>query len=474
MWLARMLERLRDGELFVAGVSSGTSADGIDVAIARITADFLHSGPSAPSSAGSPGTPTGRVTSGIIGEVECLAFAVEPYEDNLRRRVRAVLDGRGDPAPGAEMLRGPDGPTWGPRELTLLSRDLGVAFGGAVSKLAREAGVELDLIGSHGQTVWHHDGDRAAGPASLQLGDGDFVAEAVAGDLPGVVPGDVRDPSGPAVVSDFRQRDLAAGGEGAPISGLADPWLFARLPRPAAILNLGGMANVSFLADEPTAFDVGPAGSLLDGLARRLLGKAFDAGGRVAATGRVLDPWVREVLEHPFFAVAPPKSTGRDTFGEAWVDRVLARAQGMARGGPLPDATGAAGATGADILRSAVEVVARAVAGALGRYSDWGLPRPTELVLAGGGVHNETLVAALGESAGLPVTPSAAYGVDPDAREALAFAVLAAMAISGSPTTDPAATGAARGRTLGKISPPPVPFRAGTYRIPGCGASADR
>jgi anhydro-N-acetylmuramic acid kinase len=379
----------------VAGVLSGTSGDGIDVALCRFTAR--------------------RGTEGHrLWRARCLAFETRPFPDELAPRVRAALDGAPLDA----------------RALALLSRDLGRAFGAAAGALAGREELELDLVGSHGLTVWHHDGVEESGPATLQLGDGDFVAEA----------------AGCAAVSDFRQRDVAAGGEGAPISALADDLLFAAEPRPLGVLNLGGFSNLSWLGGpgEPTrSFDTGPAGSLLDGLARRLLDAPYDAGGARAAAGRADERWIAGLLAHPFFETPPPRSTGRDTFGEAWVDGAVRRAQelGLWRPGGDP----------ADLLRSGAAFVAAAVARSLDLHLGC---RPARLLLAGGGVHHAPLAEELERRVGCPVASSASAGIDPDAREALVFAALAARCVLGEPSTCPAATGAGAGRVLGKISPP--------------------
>ena len=306
------------------------------------------------------------------------------------------------------------------RATALLHRDLGRAFGRAAARLAREEGLQLDLIGSHGQTVWHHDDREVEGPATLQLGDGDFVAEA----------------AGCCVVSDFRQRDVAAGGGGAPLSAYADDLLFPDVPRPLTVLNLGGLANLSWLDGERVlAFDTGPAGSLLDGLARRLLDRPFDDAGRVAGGGRVDRELVARFAAHPFCQAAPPKSTGRDTFGEQYVEEFLRCGHELAV---------------ADLLASGVALVGEMVALGMGH-----LPaRPGSLLVAGGGVHNLALLQALRRRLDMPVIPSSEAGVDPDAREALVFAALAARCLLGEPVTSPSATGAAGGRVLGKISPP--------------------
>lgn len=376
--------RLSSGAATVAGVLSGTSGDGIDVALCR----------------GLPGEPP-----------RLLAARTLPWPAQLAAAVRSALDGEPLDARG----------------LALLSRDLGRAFGGAARRVADEARTRLDLVGSHGLTVWHHDGREASGPATLQLGDGDFVSEA----------------AGCTVVSDFRPRDCAAGGEGAPITALVDGELFPRLARPAVVLNLGGISNLTVLEEGTqvrAAFDAGPAGALLDGLARRLLGRPYDEGGETAAQGEGDRGLVEEFAAHPFLARTPPRSTGRDTFGEAWVGTFLARALERGARGP------------ADVLASGVQFVAECVARALSDFA----PDPRgSLVVAGGGARNRTLMAALAARSGRAVQASDRHGVDPDQREALAFALLARRCVLGIPSTLPAATGAAPGRILGKISPLP-------------------
>ncbi len=379
-------ERIARGDAVVAGVLSGTSADGIDVACARFAAPR-----------------------GALELRRTIAFETRPFPPELARRLRTALDGA--PCDLATTA--------------LLHRDLGRAFGEAAREVAQGAGVRPELAGSHGQTVWHHDGVLESGPATLQLGDGCQMAELL----------------GCPVVSDLRQRDVAAGGEGAPLSGYGDRVLFAGAPRPLAILNLGGMANLSWLGrdDSLLAFDTGPAGSLLDSLARQLLGRPCDAGGAVAAAGRADGALVEALLDHPFLAQPPPKSTGRDTFGEDYAQAFLERS-GPAR----PE----------DALASAVAFVAETVFLGVSRH----LPGPpAELLLAGGGVHNRALVAALERRLGpllpSPPTTTERHGVDPDGREALVFAALAAAHALGVGVTDSDATGARPGRVLGKWSP---------------------
>lgn len=392
------LERrfLAEGAL-VAGVLSGTSADGIDVGIvrqrARARADGIELAPP-----------------NLVG------YATEPYPDDVARRVRAILEGR----------------ACGLREIALLDRDLGRAFGRAARAVADRHGLALDLVASHGQTLWHHDGVEASGAATLQLGDGDFVAAE----------------AGCAVVSDFRQGDVAAGGEGAPLSPLADVLLFAHVEKPAAILNLGGLGNLTLLGSsgELQAFDTGPANALLDGLARRFLDAPLDRDGQSAARGRSDPDLVEELLRHPFLERAPPKSTGRDTFGADWIDGVVDRARARGLLGRGPD----------DLLATATDFVAACVAHHLSRFTK---ERPRELLVAGGGAHNPAQMAALARRTGLAVRSTAAVGIDPKAREALVFAVLGSARALGLPVTHPGATGARAGARLGKLSLAPVGCR---------------
>jgi len=389
---------LRDRELVCAGVLSGTSADGIDVVLCRAPA-FV------PETVGRAERLVPR------GTPEVLAFETLPFEPPLQGRLRRLLDEEGSEAARRSL-----------RELALLSRDLGRAFGQAVLGVARDSGVGVGLVGSHGQTLYHHDGDEPSGAATLQLGDGDFVAQA----------------AGAPVVSDFRQGDIAAGGEGAPLSALVEDELFPELLRPAAVLNLGGIANLSLLGErgtQPLAFDTGPAGALLDGLARELLDQPMDRDGARAARGNPDGALVERFLEHTFLEREPPKSTGRETFGRDWLETFLRAAREREL-------------VTSDIFASAVQLVARSVALGLERFAS---APPRRLVVCGGGVHNPILVEALKRAVNMDVDSSADHGVDPDAREALGFALLAVRFVLGIPSTSERATGALSGRVLGKF-----------------------
>jgi len=385
--LARKPRRL------VLGLLSGTSADAIDCAVCSIEG-------AGPPRAGNPGA-----------RVHLEAFRSAPYDPELRARVH-----------GAARA--------GAREIAELHAALGDAFADAALQTLVMHGVPeeaVDLVGSHGQTVYHHSG--APVRATLQLGDGDRIAER----------------TGFPVISDFRARDVAAGGEGAPLTPYADLVLFARAetkPR-RAVLNLGGIANVTVLDAEPervVAFDTGPANAPLDRLARLASDGALacDLDGKIAARGVVDLELLGELMRHPFLAQAPPKSTGLETFGDSFVEALVRRHRGDAD---------------ADLLATATAFVAASVADALRRHVP-GDPIG-ELVVAGGGARNPTLVACLARNAPYRVVPSDALGVPAHAREAMAFALLANDALYGLPTSLPRVTGARRATTLGKLSLPP-------------------
>ena len=309
-------------------------------------------------------------------------------------------------------------------------------FAAACLATLRQAGLsadDVDLIGSHGQTIYHHSGVAGAIRATLQVGDGDVIA--------------VR--TGRYVISDFRARDIAAGGEGAPLSPIADVVLFGgRGPdgprRRRAILNLGGIANLTVLDEDPArvfGFDTGPANAPLDRLARRLSDGALacDRDGRLARSGRVNEALLAELLEDdPFLARRPPKSTGFEMYGDAFVARAAARHGGL----------------DADLMATLTEFVARTVAAGIVQCGRLG-PPVEEVVAAGGGLRNPALmdrIAAL--IAPIPVRPSDDFGVPSDAREAMAFAVLADMTLRGLPACLPPVTGAPAPKRLGKLSFP--------------------
>ncbi|MBI4501828.1 MAG: anhydro-N-acetylmuramic acid kinase [Gemmatimonadetes bacterium] len=363
------------------GLMSGTSLDGVSAALVRIR---------------------GR------SSVELLRFRTNPYSADERAAIgRAIREGN-------------------PRDLALINVILGELLARATLDLLAEtktAPQDLSFIASHGQTIWHE-----PPRATLQLGDPAVIAER----------------TGVRVVSDFRSRDVAAGGQGAPLVPVADALLFGRDEGPRALLNIGGIANVSWVprrgdTDGVIAFDTGPGVAVIDAVARLVDPTVrFDAGGARAARGKPEEKLVDEILQDPFFTQQPPKSTGRELFG----DQLAARLREAVRN---PD----------DCLATAVRLTVRSVAEQLTKW----LPQnrdggQTDLLISGGGARNQTLVAGL--KAALPAWPIRHFSevfFDGDAKEAVAFALLGWLALRGRPGNVPSATGARGFRILGRITP---------------------
>jgi anhydro-N-acetylmuramic acid kinase len=384
---------VRGSVSLVAGLMSGTSLDGVDAALLRVR---------------------GSVPEEL--EVELAAFATTPYESSFRDRLLAAVEGGG------------------PRELARLHRDLALRFARSLLALLAGEGMEpreLTAVGSHGQTFWHDPPDGSRG-CSLQLGCPQTLAEE----------------TGLPVVSDFRSRDLAAGGHGAPLVPWAD-WVLFRVPgRGRALQNVGGMGNVTYLPADGglegvRAFDTGPGVALIDAAARMASGgrEAWDVDGRRALRGRAREEVVDRLLQDPFFARTPPRSTGREHFGEAMVRELVERE------GPGSEEAWD------DLLATLTALTARSIAGAYRAFLPPG--GVEEVVVTGGGARNPALVRSLTRLVDpVPVrTGSEALGMDPDAREAAAFALLAWAHLAGVPGNVPGATGARGPRVLGSLTP---------------------
>jgi anhydro-N-acetylmuramic acid kinase len=393
----------RRAPLLAVGAMSGTSLDGVTVALVRIE---------------EPAPDDIRVA--------LLAHRTQSYSATQQARLAAAVAG------GT------------PRDLTLLDADLGGWFADAVEGLLREEAVgvvamrsdagrnaagsgtpSLAFVASHGQTIWHE-----PRRATLQLGDPAVLAERL----------------GVPIVADFRSRDVAAGGEGAPLVPRADRLLFSRPDGPRALLNLGGIANFTVVPPrgDPApllAFDTGPGVMVVDACVRRLFpGRRFDEDGAIARSGRVLEPVVTASLAHPFFHADPPKSTGREQFGEAFAEGLLARCL-------------EAGGAPADAVATAVELTARAVA--LGARLIPPALAPLDVVRSGGGARNPALVAAIERC--WPGVAHRAFDdlfFDGEAKEAVAFALLGYLTWTGRPGNEPGATGATGPRVLGSVTPP--------------------
>ena len=399
--LARLCQLAGQPSRRIIGLMSGTSLDGLDVALCRLSG---------------PGPGTG---------LELEQFATVPYDDDTRRRIRQVF---------AREQVSLD-------YLTLLHAWLGRLHAKLVIKCLADWQInstEVDLIASHGQTVYHaprhqhRQADFAGLNATLQLGDGDHVAVG----------------TGIITLSDFRQKHVAGGGEGAPLATYGDFLLLSSPHEARLLLNLGGIANFSYLpradADARAAFstDTGPGNTLLDALVRQHRpGLLYDEGGRLALAGQVHAGLLNALLAHPFFAAPLPKTTGPELFNAAY----LAAAQRQSHTENLPLA---------DLLATLTELSAAGVARAVS-LAFAGQPLPPPVYLSGGGAHNPALTAALRRQLpGARFATTAALGVPPDAKEAILFAVLANEAVAGQPL----ALGAGRQQvpavSLGKISWP--------------------
>jgi len=302
-------------------------------------------------------------------------------------------------------------------------RQIGEAFRDALAKVLVDFPTELHLIGSHGQTVYHEHQNM-----TLQLGEVAFLAEEF----------------GCPVVSDFRIHDVAVGGSGAPLIPYVDAQLFGHLQRPILALNLGGIANVTLVAygQAVMAFDCGPANMVLDELAN-LFSRGqmrVDHDGVWAAQGQVRPDWLDDLMAHPFVHQKPPKSAGREQFGSPFVQELINHTN------PGSDYSWY------DLFATVTRFTAMAI---FYHYERWIQPEQpvTEVIVSGGGVHNPVLMRELTQVFHpIPVSMSANYGVNPDSKEALAFAILASERIDHKPTNIPAVTGAKRPVLLGKIT----------------------
>jgi len=372
----------------VLGLMSGTSADGVDVAVAdfELTGDVLTL------------RPAGHTTM--------------PWPEALAERITRVLSAKAVSA--ADICR--------------LDRDLGAAFGDfAASALAALDAGPVDLVASHGQTIHHDVTANGTVYATLQLGQPAEIAERV----------------GVPVVADFRARDVAAGGQGAPLVSVFDHLLLGGAGEPAGLLNLGGIANLTAVrpGKSTIAFDCGPANALLDLAIHQTTGESYDVGGAHAARGRVDDALLAVLLDDPFLAADPPKSTGKERYNADYLSTARKKA-------PVAELD--------DLLATLAEAVAAAIAADVARL---GLRR---VWASGGGVHNAGLMNALErrlESAGAGLATSDALGVPADHKEAYAFALLGWLTWHGLPGSLPSCTGAAGPRVLGTIVPGPEPLR---------------
>jgi anhydro-N-acetylmuramic acid kinase len=399
------------GAVKVIGLMSGTSADGVDAALVEW-----------------PDSPQVR-------PFRLLGYRETPYPPALQERIHRAAAGR---VPGPELLA----------ELAGLDVLLGERFASAAADVAASAGVGLegvDAIASHGQTVAHFPERRA----TLQIGDPSVIAER----------------TGCTTVADFRTRDVAAGGEGAPLAPFFHHAVLGHPGEGRLVLNLGGIANITWIRraatpEEVVAFDVGPANSLIDGVVATLSGGAerMDRDGLRARRGTVAEDLLARLLDDEFLRRPPPKSTGRERYGIAEAERLV---EEWGRSGRSPD----------DLIATLVAFSAEAVSLAAGAFLD-GSPIDRVLV-GGGGARNPALMGALADRfAGIPVEPFDRAGVPAEAAEAMAFSLMGRNALLGIPNYLPRCTGAREGAVLGEIAPGGPGVRIGArdrvVSVPAC------
>ncbi len=371
------------------GLMSGTSADGIDAAAVEISGDRVHP------------------------KCKLLAFENLPYSSDVRTKIFELFDTKNATA----------------AKISYMNFLLGRLYGEAANALMDRHGIDrgrIAAIGSHGQTIYHEPvGDV---PNTLQIGEGSVIAR-----LTGI-----------KCVSDFRTADIAAGGNGAPLVPFTEYALFADSEKSIILQNIGGIANSTILKagckpEEVFAFDNGPGNMIIDCLMGMYYGKEMDLGGEVAFGGTVNEAMLNDLLNEPYYKEAPPKTTGREMFGAEYCKGIYAKAQGI---------------KAEDVIATVTALTARVIADS---YRDFILPRckADELIVGGGGSYNPCLIKFLTDDMakhGVKVYTQEQKGQSSDAKEAVAFALLAYYTLAGLPSNLPSATGAKYPAILGKIS----------------------
>ncbi|MDR3736962.1 MAG: anhydro-N-acetylmuramic acid kinase [Acidobacteriaceae bacterium] len=387
---------MKNSAMLVAGVMSGTSADGVDVALVRIVA--------------------GRQRPVLT----LVAHEGFPYPTALRRAVLAAMN--------ASAIS--------TAELARLNWRLGLAYAEAVASTAKKHRAHVDLVGCHGQTLYHqaraeaYAGRRFA--CTWQLGEPASIAAA----------------TGAPVVSNFRPADMIAGGQGAPLVPLLDFVQFADARRGRVLQNIGGIANLTAIpadarATDVLAFDTGPGNMIVDALAQELFGKKFDRNGAIAARGTVLAPVLANALGHPYFKLKPPRTAGREQFGREYAAKFLAQCR---KHSPQPE----------DALATATAFTAESIARSYRQFAHARMKgRPVDYIVSGGGARNATLMAMLAarlEPLGCELAASEQFGLPAEAKEAAAFALLAWQTWHRLPGNVPSATGARQPAILGQVT----------------------
>ena len=380
----------------VIGLMSGTSADGVDAALVEIRGHGLET------------------------QVELLAFTALPFSAEVRHRIFNLFQ------PETSHVD----------EICQMNFLIGEIFADAAISVVRHASLdinEIDLIGSHGQTVYHlpPQGDVQYIPSTLQIGEPAVIAHR----------------TGIPTIADFRVADLAAGGQGAPLVPYVDFLLFRRSDRTIALQNIGGISNVTLIPASASVMDVlaadtGPGNMIIDAVMEITThGEVtYDRGGSLAARGQPCELLIEEWLNHPFIRTTPPKTTGREVFGRKFARHAIEQA-------------GAKKLSESDTVATVTEFTARTI---FDYYNRFLFPHHAvdEIVVSGGGVHNVTLMQRLKTLFhSIRIQSIDAYGIPSDAKEAIAFAVLANEAVHGNPGNLPQSTGASQPKILGKFVP---------------------
>jgi len=388
----------------VAGVMSGTSADGIDVAIVRIA----------------PGRGNADLAGMVRPTLTLLAHDAFPYSAALRRAVLAAMNA----------------PSTSTKELARLNWRLGIAYAEAVGATVKKHRIKIDLVGCHGQTLYHqarasaYSGRKIA--CTWQLGEPAAITAAI--EVP--------------VVSNFRPADMFAGGQGAPLVPLLDYVLFADALRGRVLQNIGGIGNLTAIPSgaQPAAviaFDTGPGNMVIDGLAQKLFNKPYDRNGAIAARGAVLQPVLRGAVRHSFFRLQPPRSAGREQFGREYAAEFLASCRRVSR---KPE----------DAIATATAFTAESIAQSYERFVRPAMENQrVDYIVSGGGARNATLMAMLAqrlEPLGCALANTSEHGLPVEAKEAAAFALLAWQTWHHLPGNVPSATGATRPAILGQVT----------------------
>jgi anhydro-N-acetylmuramic acid kinase len=386
MTSADLLKRITDKKKkLVIGLMSGTSVDGVDAALVEITG------------------------SGLDTKANLIEFRTYPYSQAVSDRIHTAFAGTVQDVCEANFV-------------------IGELFAESALRLIRDAGLkprDVDFIGSHGQTVYHVTKNMEGVTSTLQIGESAVIAER----------------TGIVTISDFRTRDIAAGGSGAPLVPYVDFLLFRREGKTRALQNIGGIANVTVVPErmeDVFAFDTGPGNAAIDEISRRIMRDrtAYDQDGKLSALGTVDEELLDVLLAHPYLYIKPPKSTGRETFGKEFAFKLIEHYHEMKL---------------LDLLATVCRFTAESIHAA---YRDFILPdyEVSEIIVSGGGVHNATLVEHMRELfEPIPISTLEEKGFRGDAKEALAFAILANECVHQSACNVPGATGAEKRVVLGKI-----------------------